>query len=104
MIHQPPKCSKEWTDAERKNLAAFITRMTLDRIERDDPKMCVLAKKPVYSLLRSLHFLLTASAEQLESERAAFEKPVDESKNYHGVLAMPGSVLVVRDMPVEKTT
>lgn len=101
MIQHPPKCSAQWTDAERRQLAAFITAMTLDRIRQDDPRMPVLAKRPVYESFRSLHFLLTASAEALEVERAAFEKPFDSSKNYHEVLALPGSAFVVRDMPAE---
>lgn len=99
MISHPPKCSTAWTDAERRELAAFITAKFIDRIRRDDPAMCALAKKPVYESFRSLHFLLTATAEQLEAERAAFEKPFDDSKDRHGVIAMPGSVLIVRDMP-----
>ena len=104
MKHHPPQCSPAWTDAERRALAAFITAQFLDRIRQDDPRMPVLAKRSVYEVFRSLHFLLTASAEQLEAERAAFEKPFDESQNYHGVLAMPGSAFVVRDRPPEKAT
>jgi hypothetical protein len=101
MIQHPPKCSAEWTDAERRKLAAFITMMSIDRIRGDDPNMPALAKKPVYELFRSLHFLMTACAELLEENRAAYEKPFDSSQNYHGVLATPEGNFIVQDMLTE---
>ena len=88
MKYFPPKCSKEWTDFERRELAAWITRITLMRIEKDDPNIPVLAKRPIYELIRSLDFLMTENAASLEKNRDAYEKPCDTDKNYSFVVVV----------------
>lgn len=81
MIHEPPKCSTEWTPEERCKLGAWVCWVALDRIRRDDPMLPVLAKEPTAALLFTMQVLLDAPAEVLEENREAFEKPYDDSKD-----------------------
>ena len=47
--------------------------------------MPILAKRPVFEVLRALNAVLTGSADVLEENRAALEKPYDSEKDYHSI-------------------
>lgn len=86
-MDHPPKCSRDWTLEERAALAAWIAKLFLKRIDRDNPAMPVVAKAPTYELMRTIHFVLTQSAELLEASRAALEKPYDRTQDRHDIFA-----------------
>jgi hypothetical protein len=85
-MNYPPKCSKEWTTEERSALAAWISELAIDRIQRDNPAMPVLAKSPIYEMFRTIRWVLTASSAFLEENREALEKPYDKSKDHYAWL------------------
>ena len=91
-IRLPPEVSDCWTAHERLAVISWITRITLDRIQRDDPEMPFVAKEPMRELFRAIQFVATESPSVLEDYRAILLKPYDPSRDHHGVLA-PSEVL-----------
>lgn len=85
MPDHPPKCSAAWTPEERLRLIEWISRTTLDAISADNPAMPAVAKAPTFNLFHAIHALTTRTAEDLEIDRQALEKPFDPSKNRHEV-------------------
>lgn len=85
MTNHPFQCSAAWTTEERSAYVTWMAQMSLDRIDRDDPAMPVLAKAPIRSLFETIYRVLTWPAARLEENRAALMKPYDPSKDQHSV-------------------
>ena len=76
-IMQPPKCSPDWTPQERLAYIRWMAEIMLDRIERDNPGMPLVAKRPVYDLMCTARLVAMAPPAFLEKNRAALEKAYD---------------------------
>jgi len=85
-MNYPPKCSDAWTVEERTAYVAWCAEVTLDRIARDHRDLPLLAKRPVRDLFHAIHAVCTWTAEKLEANRAALEKPYDSALDHDGVV------------------
>jgi hypothetical protein len=84
-VNNPPAVGPEWTAAERLAYIAWLARMTLDRIARDNAAVPLLSKRPIRELFAAVLAVATRPAEALEAERPALMKRYDPAKDHHGV-------------------
>ena len=81
----PPPVSSEWSPRERLAYLRWIARLTLHRIDLDNPAVPLLCKRPVRDLFAVVAAVAGREAEALEAERAALMKPYNPGDDYHGV-------------------
>jgi len=100
-ISNPPPLSKDWTIAERCAYAAWCAQITMERIDRDDPTVPVVSKAASRWMMHAIHAVLTWPAEKLEANRAALEKPRDDSRDRPGILLPTATMELLKRASVE---
>jgi len=102
MIHHPPAVDPSWPAADRLAYIAWLARLTLHRIDLDNPAVPLLSKRPVRHLFRWFAAVAGSPAEDLEAERAALMQPFDPADNYHAVEVPAEWLAVLAEMQEKK--
>ena len=81
----PPAVGSGWSAGDRLAYLAWLARITLHRIDHDNPAVPLLCKRPVRDLLAWVYAVATRDPGALESERAALMRPYNPADDYHGI-------------------